>query len=256
MAKLYLKFGERVLKEIALSSGVVTIGRLPDNLLHLDNPGVSGHHARVYWENERYLVEDINSTNGTYVNDQPVRKAELRDGDVIGIGKHSIEFRAQGEAERQGAGAAVDRTAHWQKQLDEKPLPKLDPTTQMNIEQAQKFVTARLESPRAVQAAPPKRERVGVLTVIQGKADAQRYTLSSKMSIIGKSAVASIRLRGWFAPETAAVVDRQGDGFFIAPADQSVVIRVNDAVISEPRELREGDTLEVAGLKMSFGYES
>ena len=201
MAKLYLKFGEKILKEVVLSSGVVTIGRLPDNLLHLDNPGGSGHHARIYWENERYFVEDSNSTNGTYLNGQPAGKMELQDGDVIVVGKHSIEFRSKGEEERRGAG--VDRTAHWQKQLDEKALPKLDATAHMDMEQAQEMIAARGGSPRKVQATSSKREKVGVLRVIQGKADAQHYTLSGKLNMIGKSAMASIRLQGWLAPDTA-----------------------------------------------------
>ena len=255
MAQLYLKFEDKVLKKIVLSSGIVTIGRLPDNLVHLDNPGVSGHHARVCWENGHYVVEDLNSTNGTYLNSQPVRKAELKDGDVIAVGKHNLEFRAKGEEEGRGAGAVVDRTAHWQKRLDEKPLPKLDPTTHMNTDQAKQLIAAGGQSPREAPAATPRQEKVGVLRVIQGKADAQQYTLTSKMNMIGKSAMASIRLQGWFAPQTAAIIDRRENAYFIAPAGKGIVVRVNDELISGTRELREGDALEVAGLKMTFSYQ-
>jgi len=255
MAQLYLKFEDKVLKKIVLSSGVVTIGRLPDNLVQVDNPGISGHHARVYWENEHYVVEDLNSTNGTYLNSQPVRKAELKDGDVIAVGKHNLEFKAKGEEQNRGASAVVDRTAHWQKQLDEKPLPKLDPTAFMDTNRAQEMIAAGGQSPRAVQAEAPKRERVGVLRVIQGKADAQQYTLTSKINMIGKSAMASIRLKGWFAPETAAIIDRRENAYFIAPAVKGIVVRVNDELISGTRELQEGDALEVAGLKMTFSYQ-
>lgn len=254
MPKLYLKFGDKVLKEIMLSSGIVTVGRLPDNLLQLDNPGVSGHHARIYWEKERYFVEDSNSTNGTYLNGQPVRKAQLQDGDVVVIGKHSIEFISKDAEERQGAG--VDRTAHWQQRLDEKPLPKLDPTAHMDMEQAQQMITARGGSPLRAEAISPKGQRVGVLRVIQGRTEAKVYSLSEKLTVIGKSKMASIRLAGWFAPNAAGVVERRDDAYFIAPAHQSIVIRVNDEAISGPRELQEGDTLEVAGLKMTFGYKS
>src|SRR5580693_6352605 len=91
-AKLSLKFNDNVLREVALSGGVVTIGRQPDNLLRIDNPIVSGHHARIFWENDQYVLEDNDSFNGTYLNKRSVSRAMLSDGDVIVIGKHRIEF--------------------------------------------------------------------------------------------------------------------------------------------------------------------
>src|SRR4029079_3088238 len=70
MAKLYLTFEGRPLKEFTLSHGVCTMCRLPYHLVQVDTLAVSGHHAKVYWAFERYVVEDNGSTNGTYVNDQ------------------------------------------------------------------------------------------------------------------------------------------------------------------------------------------
>ena len=72
MAKLYLKFEQAVLKEITLTQGALTIGRLPDNSLQIDNLAVSGHHAKVYWDQDHYTVEDLGSLNGTYVNSQKI----------------------------------------------------------------------------------------------------------------------------------------------------------------------------------------
>ena len=74
------------------------------------------------------------------------------------------------------------------------------------------------------------------------------------MTIIGKSAMASIRLKGWFAPEAAAVINKQEEAYFIAPSGKDVVVRVNDIQISGPQQLKEGDVVEVTGLKMTFGY--
>ncbi|MGH9509403.1 MAG: FHA domain-containing protein, partial [Terriglobales bacterium] len=59
MAKLYLFFENTQLKEFAITqSGVATIGRLPDNLIHIDNLAVSGHHARVFYDVDHYVIED------------------------------------------------------------------------------------------------------------------------------------------------------------------------------------------------------
>jgi len=93
MAKLYLKFDAKLVKEFSLSHGVITIGRLPDNLVQIDNPAVSGHHARIFWDTDHYVVEDNESTNGTYVNNHRMARAELKDGDSILVGKHTIEFK-------------------------------------------------------------------------------------------------------------------------------------------------------------------
>lgn len=254
MAKLYLKFGDKVLKEITLSSGVVSIGRLPDNLVHVDNPAVSGHHARVHWENDRYMVEDLASTNGTYLNGQPVQKADLKDGDVVRVGKHSLEHRERPNEEGSGARKVVDRAAHWQKEFDEKPLVNLDPTALMDRDRAKELIASGGQSQRRAGSANPGQQRVGVLRVIEGKADAQQYTLTGKLTIIGKSSMATIRLKSWLAPDTAAIVERREDAYFVAPAGKGVDLRVNDEAISEPRELQEGDTLHIADLKMTFSY--
>src|SRR5258707_12005708 len=98
MAKLYLKFEQngQVLKEIFLSQAATTIGRLPDNSVQIDNLAVSGHHAKIGWENDHYFVEDLGSLNGTYVNNERVGKATLKHGDQVKIGKHLVEFKHEG----------------------------------------------------------------------------------------------------------------------------------------------------------------
>ena len=93
MAKLYLKFEQAVLKEFTLSEGVVTIGRLPDNLIQVDNLAVSGHHAKIYWEADHFTLEDNNSLNGTFVNNRRISKTVLKDGDEVLIGKHTVLFK-------------------------------------------------------------------------------------------------------------------------------------------------------------------
>jgi pSer/pThr/pTyr-binding forkhead associated (FHA) protein len=91
MAKLVVKFDQRVLGEYPVDAEV-TIGRLPDNTVVIDNPAVSGHHARIFIEGDDYVVEDLRSRNGTYVNEQHVLRAPLRNRDELLIGKHKLVF--------------------------------------------------------------------------------------------------------------------------------------------------------------------
>ncbi len=116
MAKLSLMFESRLVKEVPIGSRAVGIGRSPDNDLPVDNPAVSNHHARVFFEAGRLVVEDLDSLNGTFVNDLRVERATLHDGDSIWIGKHHIKVDASGDvpisvdAKRKPAVSAINET--------------------------------------------------------------------------------------------------------------------------------------------------
>src|SRR6266481_6719902 len=90
MPKLSLMFENKIMKEVSVGTRPVTIGRSPDNDLPVDNLAVSNHHAKVYFEAGRMVVEDLDSLNGTFVNDLRVERATLHDGDSIWVGKHHI----------------------------------------------------------------------------------------------------------------------------------------------------------------------
>ncbi len=98
MAKLSLMFENKLVKEVPIGSRPVTIGRSPDNDLPVDNLAVSNYHARVYFEAGRLVVEDLDSLNGTFVNDLRVERATLHDGDSIWVGKHHIKVDATADA--------------------------------------------------------------------------------------------------------------------------------------------------------------
>src|SRR5260221_6101602 len=98
MAKLSLMFEKRLVKEVPIGTRPVGIGRAPDNDLPVDNLAVSNHHARVFFEAGRLVVEDLDSLNGTFVNDLHVERATLHDGDSIWIATHHIKLTASGDA--------------------------------------------------------------------------------------------------------------------------------------------------------------
>src|SRR5258708_10415823 len=91
MPKLTLMFDNKIMKEVPVGGRPITIGRSPDNDIPVDNLAVSNHHAKVYFEAGRMVVEDLDSLNGTFVNDLRVERATLHDGDNIHIGKHKIK---------------------------------------------------------------------------------------------------------------------------------------------------------------------
>ena len=254
MAKLFLKFEAAVLKEVTLSQGVVTIGRLPDNLVQVDNPAVSGHHAKIYWETDHYVLEDNDSTNGTYVNNRRITKVPLNDGDQVLVGKHTVLFKDAWHED-----APAEKTA-----TSVPPMQRMDATMMLDTRKAKEMMAqaqasaAGAATAAAAAGAPapappaPAKERIGTLTVMSGKTDQTRYVLAGKLNVIGKSDMASIRLKGWFAPKVAAVINRRDNKYFIAASEKDIKVKINEAAISGQHELADGDLVEVAKIKMTF----
>jgi len=273
MAKLSLKFQERVLREVALSVGVVTIGRQPDNLLRIDNPAVSGHHAKVYWEGGHCILEDTESFNGTYVNNRRIGKVTLKDGDVVLIGKHTLEFHAEArEYDASAQPRTNDRSISWQTQLDKARPPQLDPTMVLDTRKVREMLAKAVSTAAgratvqtldigeiplaALSTNISGHRRIGTLTVTAGNTNRQHYVLSSKLSVIGKSEMASIRLRRWFAPRIAASIHQREDEYFLVAAGKNIKIKVNNIGVADgQKELKAGDVIEVAGITATFDYE-
>ena len=91
MLTLLLKFNDQVLKTIETDKEVVSIGRNASNDIQIDNLSVSKNHAKITRDRGSYRVVDLNSTNGTYLNEKMVSKAELKHKDVLTVGKHTLE---------------------------------------------------------------------------------------------------------------------------------------------------------------------
>ena len=91
MLTILLKFNDQVLKTIETDKEVVSIGRNVSNDIQIDNLSVSKNHAQITRDKDSYRVEDLNSTNGTYLNEKMVSKAELKHKDILTVGKHTLE---------------------------------------------------------------------------------------------------------------------------------------------------------------------
>lgn len=270
MAKLFLKFDQHVLKEVTISNNVVTIGRLPDNAIQIDNLAVSGHHAKIYWDTDKYVVEDNNSLNGTYVNGARVSRQALKNGDSVLIGKHTLSFEWQSD---------VPKGPLPTKSETEAKVPKLDRTMMLDTKRMKEMMagmhpagtaepsptspaakpgagTSSTHAPTQRYASPPAPiEKVGVLNVLGGKTDQKQYLLTSKMSVIGKSEMASIKLKGWFAPKMAAIIHKRETAYAIAASEKKIKVMVNGEEVIGQKDLTEGDVIEVAGVKMSFALQ-
>lgn len=237
MAMVFLTFNEEILKEIPLVQPQMWIGRRPHNSIVIDNPAVSGEHARIILEEGGYSIEDMASTNGTFVNDKRVDRHPLQDGDRIRIGKHVLVY-ADGEVAPDQPSASL-------------PHPfAFDPKKTMILDTAKQRELLRGERKDRGPAQAP--EKVGVLQVVAGKTDRKDYQLVGRLAIIGSQDAATVRLTRWFAPKVAALISRRPEGYVIGMSEARIPIRVNGTEIQDRGLLKNGDLIEVAGVTMQF----
>ncbi len=90
MIKILLKYKNKLLKTFKFDKDEITIGRLKSSDIHINNPAVSKQHARIIKKQDNYLIEDLKSTNGIYLNTVRIISRYLKDGDIINIGIHTL----------------------------------------------------------------------------------------------------------------------------------------------------------------------
>jgi len=218
-----------VVKEIPLDQDVMTIGRKEENDIVIDNQSVSGRHAKILKEGDAVFVEDVNSLNGTYVNGQKIFKSELFNGDVILIGVHTMEMISDKTRDTDTKSFAVRGRS-----MDE---------TMVIAPGDQKKIIASVDK--------EKPDVIGGFIIIEGSSDKKDYLLKERVTTVGKDDSAGIRLKGFFVPKVAALVNRRKEGYFITPSGGKS-LKVNGEEIEHRYDMKDGDIVEVGGLKMQF----
>src|SRR5688572_18350466 len=92
MGTIVIKHNGKVIDNVELKKGDIKIGRRSGCDIVLDHPGVSGEHAHIYTLEHESFIQDLNSTNGTFINNKRVTKHQLSDGDVVIIGEYSLVY--------------------------------------------------------------------------------------------------------------------------------------------------------------------
>jgi pSer/pThr/pTyr-binding forkhead associated (FHA) protein len=240
MSKLFVKFGNTALKEVLVGESGVRIGRSPINGIAIDNPAVSHHHARVFLEAGRLMIEDFGSLNGTFVNGQRVKTAMLKPGDSVAIGKHTILVEESHE---------MDGFLAW-RPPSPADVAKINETVMLGTKERSDLLQ-RLAAAGESSAVASTRATVPTLVVRSGKTNQREYRLTDKLTVIGKSELATVKLKGWFAPKAAAQINRsENDSYYIGAAGR--VPCVNGQRTSRPRKLVTGDIIDVAGIRFEF----
>ena len=242
MARLVLHLDGQVLAEYNMSKERYTVGRLPDNDIRIDNPAVSGHHALVINILNDSFLEDLNSTNGTYVNGKIIKKHALQHSDVITVGHHALRF-VDGEAE--GAEDDFEKTMVISSRdaANLANMPRVDPPAERAPSPQRAANGSATGAPSFSNGAMPRAK----LQVLSGQFAGRELELVKTLTTLGRPGV------------QVAAITRRSDGFYIVHVEsgrENDFPMVNGAVIGpQARKLRDNDVVQLAGVKMGF-FES
>ncbi len=280
MARLILSLDNQVLAEYNMTKERYTIGRLPDNDVRIDNPAVSGHHSLIINILNDSFLEDLNSTNGTYVNGKLIKKHALQHGDVITIGHHQLRFTDQEVPEAE---------------QDEFEKTMVIPSGQQNIEQLAK---AERAAEAAAAAAAPSDAAAGVrldpeeAAALTGEPPPRRYAetvapaeraspASHTATAVGidptnvPNAMPLAKLQvlsGAFAGREleltkalttlgrpgvqVAAITRRAEGYYIVHVESGqegdYPLVNGEPIGAQARKLSDNDVVQLAGVKMGF----
>jgi predicted component of type VI protein secretion system len=236
MARLILMFNKQVIKEYPFLKDSITIGRADDNTIVVDNLAVSSYHARIDKAGTDFILTDLQSTNGTFVNENKVVSHKLSHGDNVVIGKHVILF------------VATDKGKAEEEDKDKK----------MSLNKTMMLDTAKQRELLSKQKGPAPIvkpvEKVGMINFIDSSGLGE-IELGKKLTKIGKADTSEVRLSGLLMGATAATISRRPSGYTIAFTGGMTKLKVNGEVLKESAELKEFDTIEIGSYKFQFYWK-
>ena len=239
MAKLLLGFNDETLSEYSLDQETLTIGRRADNDIHIDNLAVSGHHAKILTILNDSFIEDLGSTNGTFINGTKINKHALQDGEVITIGKHTLTYLNDAA----GAGAS-----QFENTVVLRPDAAGMPSEQVHADKQLEESIGKIASDLAAENAAES-ENPGAATIrfLSGANKGRELRLRKNLTTLGKPGV------------QVAAITRRPTGYFLIVVDASTSATnpmVNgEEVGKQAHPIHTGDTIEVADIKMEFELE-
>ncbi|WP_018411824.1 FHA domain-containing protein [Methyloversatilis thermotolerans] len=255
MAKLILSMDGLVLKELPLSKERTTIGRKPHNDIQIDNLAISGEHAVIVTILNDSFLEDLNSTNGTYVNGQPIKKHFLQNNDVVELGKYRLKYI--NDTPSQAPSPDFEKTMVLRPDMMRKPPADAPAAPARGLTETQAGFRAGASVPAgtsmggglppspppppAPAPAPTAASQIGAIQILNGANAGRELELTKTLTTLGKPGL------------QVAVITRRPQGYFITHVEGASFPVVNGAQLdAQAHPLNDHDVIEIAGVKMEF----
>ncbi len=229
MARLILSMNGQNMAEYNMSKERYTIGRLPDNDVRIDNPTVSGHHSLIINILNDSFLEDLNSTNGTYVNGKLIKKHALQHGDVVTVGKHQLRY--------------VDAVNEEEEDDDEFARTMVIDSSDVaaRVNQGNGSAVPDYDQPISADAKPVE---VAKIQVLNGTFAGREIVLSKAVTTLGRPSAQVV------------AITRRADGYSIVKVEneegrEPPTINGNP-LGNQAYSLNDNDVIQIIGIKMGF----
>lgn len=216
MAKLVIKLNNNIVDHVELRQGDMKIGRKSSCDIHLDNLSVSGEHANIFTIGDDSFVQDLGSTNGTYVNNKKVVKHHLKNEDQVAVGKYRLTFVSDIAQESTAFVKTVAITGPSASASDTPPTPA------------------------PAKKAPVAPGGAALISLSGGSTPGKRTELIKTVTNLGK------------AGKHGGTITRTSDGYLLAPGDNEIPKLNGRKLSGKNTKLRNGDIIEVAGTRLQF----
>ena len=258
MPKLSLKLKDKTVDEYQLQKGVsLTIGRRGKNKIIISDMAVSGHHAKIDSVGDGFVLIDLQSKNGSFVNEQLVSSHWLKNGDKINIGEHCLVFDyCEREAVPGNDTDELERTIVLDTSQYRSRMRKSNPTRSIiNVAGFWSRSGNRSNVPKNQSNIPMgptniKKDPVGRLTFLAGGRGT--VPLDRKYTTIGKHPTSNIVLGGLFMGQTAVTISKLPNGFQLCYVGGFTKPRVNEKIIKQSTILQNEDIITVGSMKLQF----
>ena len=260
MARLILSLDGQTLAEYNMTKERYTVGRLPDNDIRIDNAAVSGHHSLIINILNDSFLEDLNSTNGTYVNGKLIKKHALQHDDVITVGHHQLRYiddqadeapedefektmviEPSGRMEEQVAKAAAAAEAAAMSGSAGRARPKPAPAARHDGAASASFSPT---STQDIADQPAASLPMAKLQVLSGTFAGRELELSKALTTLGRPGV------------QVAAITRRAEGYFIVHVEsgeeENFPLVNGSSIGAQARSLQDNDVIQLAGVKMGF----
>jgi len=229
MGKLVVSLDGVVIKEVQITKDKTTLGRRPYNDIVIDNLAVSGEHAVLQMVGADVFIEDLNSTNGTYINGKPVKKQLLSHDDTVEVGKYKIKY-------------LLEEPIDYEKSQTVRPgSTALGSAQAPSAARPQSAFTGNPVVGAAAASAPVLTTPAASIKVLNGVAAGREVVLTKVVTTVGKPGV------------QVASITRRPTGYNLAHVEGAVRPHINGvALVGDSVPLRNGDVIELAGTQMQF----
>ena len=219
MGKLLVSLDGVVIQEVQITKDTTTLGRRPYNDIVIDNLTVSGEHALLHKVGQTVYIEDLNSTNGTYINGKPIRKQQLSPLDAVEIGRYKISYVLNpADPARELAAAEADKAD-----------PGGPPSSLTDL-----FL------PPAVTSEPDRAGGASI-KVLSGAAAGRAVVLTKAVTTVGKAGV------------LVASITKRPDGYVLTHVEGAQLPCINGVPLQgETAPLSHGDLIELDGTQVQF----